>query len=97
MWQGIIAREGLDRCEGRRAPGLLHPAAGMILMLCAAFLGGCLPLAVAEDKTGCVWFSSSAGLFKRCVSATGNASVTNVLQNTQYRDHRVISLYSAVR
>ena len=51
MWQGIIAREGLDRCEGRRAAGLLHPAAGMILMLCTAFLGGGFPLAVAEDES----------------------------------------------
>jgi ligand-binding sensor domain-containing protein len=52
-------------------------------------------LTVAEDKTGCIWFSNSAGLFKRCVDATGNVSVTNVLQNTQYRNYRVISLYSA--
>ena len=49
MRQGIIPREGLDRCEGRRAPGLLHRVAGMILMLGAAFLGWDFPLAVAED------------------------------------------------
>lgn len=51
MWQGIIARGRLDRSEGKSVSGLLHRAAGMTLMLCAAFLGSSFPLAVAEDES----------------------------------------------
>jgi ligand-binding sensor domain-containing protein len=51
-------------------------------------------LAVAEDNSGCIWISNSEGLFKRCVSNTGNVSLTNVLENTPYKKFKVISMYS---
>jgi ligand-binding sensor domain-containing protein len=52
-------------------------------------------LAVAEDKTGCIWFSNGSGLFRRCFTGNGNSTTVNILENTPYKKYTVISLYSA--
>lgn len=49
-------------------------------------------LAVAADKAGEIWYSTSEGLFKRTPGASTN-QVKNVLAGTAFEKYRVISLY----
>lgn len=49
-------------------------------------------LAVAADKKGEIWYSTSDGLFRRTLGAS-TTQVRNVLAGTAFEEYRIISLY----